>query len=123
MIQQARLLHFAFETSAKPFQCERVPEFVHDAAGEFVGQSQFQDFPCEQRLLIERVWDLTRLGEEASGSCYVDLMIGMNNAGPERNGGNVSLPGGAQAENEPQRPGSQVSLIRVRDDGGIEQCS
>ena len=33
----------------------------------------------------------------------------------------MSFPGGAQAENEPQSAGRQVSLIGVRNDGGIEQ--
>jgi hypothetical protein len=58
---------FGFETGAKLFQCERLPESVHDPAREFAGQSQFREFPPEQRLLVQRVWDLARLGEEATG--------------------------------------------------------
>src|SRR5439155_25872827 len=62
-IRQAEL--FGSETGAKIFQRERVVEFVHDPVGEFASQSQLNEFPCERSFLIKRVWDLTRLGEEA----------------------------------------------------------
>ena len=55
------------DTIAKIFQRERVPEFVHDPARKFAGQSKLNEFPREQSLLIKGVWDLTRLGEEAIG--------------------------------------------------------
>jgi hypothetical protein len=35
----------------------------------------------------------------------------------------VSFPGGAQAEDEPQSAGRQICLVRVRNDGWIEQGS
>ena len=38
-----------------------------DPVGEFASQSQLNEFPCERPFLIKRVWDLTRLGEEAGG--------------------------------------------------------
>ena len=33
----------------------------------------------------------------------------------------MSFPSGAQAENKTQRAGRQIGLVRVRNDGGIEQ--
>ena len=120
-IRQAEL--FGLETGAKLFQRERLAEFVHDPAREFAGQSQFRKFPPEQRLLVPRVRDLARLGEEASGGTHLDLMIGMDDAGSKSDGGNVPFPGGAQAENKPQSAGWQIGLVRVRNDGWIEQGS
>ena len=74
-IQPAVLLHFGCETGAQILQRERVSEPVHHPAGEFASQSQFEEFPGEQRLLIQRVGDLTRLGEEARGSQHLDAII------------------------------------------------
>src|ERR1700735_5266317 len=50
-------------------------------------------------------------------------MIRKENAGPKSDGRNVSLPGGAQAEDKTQSAGWQASLVGMRDDGGIEQGS
>ena len=105
-IRQAEL--FGLESGAKIFQRKRLPEFVHDPAREFAGQSQFREFPPEQRLLIQGVWDLARLGEEASGREYLDPLIGMDDTGSKSDGGNVPFPGGAQAENKPQSAGRQI---------------
>ena len=118
-IRQPELL--GFESSAKLFERERLPESVHDPARKLAGQSQFGEFPPEQRLFIEGVGDLARLGEEAGGGQHLDAPIGVDDAGSENNGGNVSFPSGAQAENEPHRAGRQIGLVRVRDDRWIEQ--
>jgi hypothetical protein len=98
-------------------------ELVHDPAREFAGQSHFKEFPPEQRLLIHRVTDLARLGEEARGGQYFDPMIGMDDTGPKSDGGDVSLPRGAQAEDKTQSTRWQTALIGVRNDGRIEQRS
>src|SRR6516162_2869290 len=65
LIRQAGPLPFDFEIGAKFFQCKRLPKLVHNPAREFVGQSQLKEFPLEEHLLVKRVGDLTRLGEEA----------------------------------------------------------
>jgi hypothetical protein len=62
-IRQAEL--FGLETGAKFFQCKRLPKLVHDPAREFAGQSQFGEFPREQRLFVPGIGDLAWLGEEA----------------------------------------------------------
>ena len=102
-IRQAEL--FRLEPGAKFFQCERLPQFVHHAAREFAGQSQLSEFSPEQRLFVQGVWDLARLGEKAGGGEHLDPLIGMDDTGSKRDGRNVSFPGGAQAENEPQSAG------------------
>ena len=51
------------------FQRERLAESVHDPAVNSPRQSQFSEFPLEQRLLVEGVRNLARLGEEARGRC------------------------------------------------------
>ena len=58
---------FGLDTGAKFFQCERLPESVHDPAREFAGQSEFAEFPPEQRLFVQGIWDLARLGKETGG--------------------------------------------------------
>jgi hypothetical protein len=50
-------------------------------------------------------------------------MVGVDDTRPKSDGGNVSFPGGAQAEDKTQSAGRQVRLVRVRDDGRIEQGS
>src|ERR1035437_9207268 len=47
----------------------------------------------------------------------------MDDTGSKSDGGNVSFPSGAQAENKPQSAGREISLVRVRNDGWIEQSS
>src|SRR5664279_4683994 len=47
----------------------------------------------------------------------------MDDTGSKSDGGNVSFPSGAQAENKPQSAGREISLVRVRNDGWIEQGS
>ncbi len=118
-IRQTEL--FGLETGAKLSQRERFPERVHDLARVFAVQSQFLEFPGEQPLLIDGIRGLTGLGEEAGRRENLDPLIGMDNAGSKRDGGDVPFSSGAQAENEPQRSSLQARLIGVRDDGGIEQ--
>ena len=120
-IGQAEL--FGLETRAKLFQRERFAHFVHHPLGEFAGQSQFHKFPPEQPLFVNRVWNLTRLSEEAAGFAHLDPMIGMDDSGSKRDGRNMPFASSAQAENESQRARWQPRLIGVRDDGGIEQRS
>jgi hypothetical protein len=48
-------------------------------------------------------------------------MVDVDDTRPKSDGGDVSLPGGAQAEDKTQSAGRQVRLVRVRDDGRIEQ--
>ena len=81
----------------------------------------FSEFPLEQRLLVDGVRNLARLGEKARGGQDLDPLIGMDDAGAKRDGGDVPFAGGAQAENEPQRAGRQTRLVGVRHDGRIEQ--
>jgi len=64
---------------------------------------------------------LTRLGEEARGRLHFDPMIGVDDTSPKSDGRNVPFPGGAQAENKTQSASRQVCLVRVRNDGGVEQ--
>jgi hypothetical protein len=47
----------------------------------------------------------------------------MDDTGSKSDGGNVSFPSGAQAENKPQSAGREIRLVRVRNDGWIEQGS
>jgi hypothetical protein len=109
------------EAAAKFFECERFPESVHDLAGEFALQSDFDQLPREQRLFIDGIWNLTRLGEEPGGIGYVDPIIRMDGTGSKGDGRNVPFPGGAEAENEAQRASWNASLVGVRNDGRIEQ--
>ena len=48
-------------------------------------------------------------------------MVGVDDTRPKSDRGNVSLPGGAQAEDKTQRTGRKVGLVSMRHDGGIEQ--
>src|ERR1700737_4668792 len=48
-------------------------------------------------------------------------MVDVDDTRSKSDGGNVSLPRSAQAEDKTQCTGRQVRLVRVRDDGGIEQ--
>ena len=63
-VRQAEL--FRLQTGAKFFQYKRLSQSVHDPAREFTVQSQFKEFPLEQRLLIP-LRNLPRLGEEIGG--------------------------------------------------------
>src|ERR1700736_256728 len=47
----------------------------------------------------------------------------MDNTGSKSGGGNMAFPCGAQAENKSQSAGRQTGLVRVRNDGWIEQGS
>src|ERR1051326_5066328 len=48
-------------------------------------------------------------------------MIGMNDTGPEGDGRNVPFSGGAQVEDKAQGPRRKFRLVRVRNDGRIEE--
>src|SRR5437870_3614612 len=45
----------------------------------------------------------------------------MDDAGSKRDGGDVSFPSGAQAQNKPERAGRQIGLVKVWNDGWIEE--
>ena len=49
---QAKLVHMGFQIGAQLFQAKRLPEFVHYPPAEFTGQSQLNQFPREQLLLV-----------------------------------------------------------------------
>ena len=82
-----------------------------------------RSFRAKSGFLILGIGNLAGLGEEAGGRHYLDPSIGMNDAGSKGDGGNVTFPSGAQAENESQSAGRQISLIGVRNDGRIEERS
>ena len=118
-IRQAEL--FGLQPGAKIVQTERVRQLVQHTPSELAVQSHFREAPPEQRLLVNLVWDLTRLGQEAAGTADLDFAVGMDDAASKRDGGDVTFSRGAQAENEPQRAGRQIRLVRMRNDGRVEQ--
>ena len=75
----------------------------------------------KQSLLVNRIRDLTRLGEEAGGRAYFDPMIGMND--PVRNVMEEMWPSPVARRLRTKRnaPAGRPGLIGVRDDGRIEQ--
>ena len=119
-VRQAEL--FGLQAGAKFFERERLPEFVHHPAREFARQSQFCEFSSRTAPFRIRGFGICRGSvRKPAGREDLDPLIGMDDAGSERDGRNVPFPGGAQAENEAQRAGRQAGLIGVRNDRGIEQ--
>src|ERR1035438_5789367 len=82
-IRQAKL--FGLEAAAQVFQRERNPKFVQNPARKFAIQSQLREFSLEQPLLIQQVWNLTRLSQEAGGLHHLDSIIGMQDPGSKCN--------------------------------------
>ena len=78
-------------------------------------------FRSNSGLFIDRIWDLTRLREKSSGRHDLDPLVAVDDPGPECDRRNVSFAGGAQAEDKTQRAGREIRLVRVRNDGRIEQ--
>ena len=109
------------EAGAQFAEGERVAEALKRLAAEIADQPQFLEFALEQEFLVRRVGRLCGLDIEARGFLEGDAAAGVEDAGAERDGGNVAFASGAQAHDEPQRAGRQVRLVRMRHDGRIEQ--
>src|SRR5204863_54464 len=62
-----------------------------------------------------------RSRDEAGGFVEGDAVIGVNDATAKLDGRDVPLARGAQAEDETEFAFGHTSLVRMRNDGGIEQ--
>ena len=99
---------------------EGVAEAFEGVVAEVVRQAEFLKLPLEQRLFVQRVGDLARLGEKANRGRDLDPLIGIDDTGTKRDRRDVPFPSGAQAKNEPQSAGGESGLVGMRHDGRIE---
>lgn len=76
----------------------------------------------EQRFHVTGIGSDLRHGHEAGDGVQTDAAIGSDETGAELDGRNVSFAGGAQAHDESQAAIGHAILVRVRNDGRIEEC-
>ena len=114
---------FSVDGKPKFLRGEGIIEPIHHPSRELAVQSQLTEFPCEQSLLVRRVWDLPRLGEKVRGVQYLDLIVRINDPGAKGDRRNVTFARGSQTKNESQSTRGQIGLVGVRNDGWIKQRS
>src|SRR5205823_1491207 len=83
--------------------------------------AQFLKLSPEQALLVRRVGRLYGLETITGGRVDRDFAISAQESRAKSDRGDMPFAGGPQAQNETQRAGREVRLIRVRHDRWIEQ--
>ncbi len=102
-------------------QSERVAEAIQNEVRHRIVDADVFELAAEQRLFILLVpHDPDGLGEAAAG-VDLDVVVGIDDAGAEDDGGDVPLAGRPQAHDDPHRTGGNVALVEMRDDRGVEE--
>src|SRR5690349_14833349 len=103
------------------FEGKRVIEALQYLAGELTGDAQFLKLSLEERLFVSLTGDLLGLKAIPGGRIDGDAAVRIDDTRAESDGRNVPLARGPQAQDEAERTGQQIRLIRVGNDGGVEE--
>ena len=100
---------------------ELLRQRAQHGGNENLVESELQQAPDKVSLAMAWVTDLG-CGDRAGNRVERNVSVGADEAAAKLDRREMTLAGGTQAHDEPQRAGRDAVLIRVRDNRGVEQC-
>ena len=121
LVAGAELLRRATEAGAQFVQREGASQPQEHLPAEVPHQPKFLELSLEYAVLVGGAGHLLGFEAVARGGIDGDVAAGIKQPGAKGDGGDVTFARGPQAQDETQRAGRQVRLVRMRHDRGIEQ--
>ncbi len=121
LVAGAELLRRANEAGAQFVQREGASHSQEHLPAEVSHQPKFLKLSLEYAVLVGGVGHLLGFEAVARGGIDRDIAAGIKQPGAKRDRGDVAFARGPEAQDEPQRAGRQVRLVRMRHDRRIEQ--
>ena len=121
LVAGAELLRRATEAGAQFVQREGASQPQEHLPAEVSHQPKFLKLSLEYAVLVGGAGHLLGLEAVARGGIDGDVAAGIKQSGAKSDRGDVTFARGPEAQDETQRAGRQVRLVRMRHDRGIEQ--